>query len=160
MGDTFYVIRRGAVDVSIDNMHRRTISEGTGMGELGMLSGLLRSASCVAGSDAVELFELARMSFQHVLKEAQLFRDLETPAPESPKDVASSVVTVAAVLALARESCVAVAAAGAAPSVGTTTKLGQFDMGPTGAGSAGLSSRPRVCHAYALRYGGRAWAIA
>jgi CRP-like cAMP-binding protein len=137
MGDTFYVIRRGTVDISIDNLHRRTIREGTGMGELGMLSGLPRSATCVAGSDIVELFELGRMSFQHVLKEAQLYRDLETPATESPTQDLGSGITVAAVLALARESCAASAAAAlsaASPSVGTTTKLAQFDMGPTGPG--------------------------
>jgi putative ABC transport system ATP-binding protein len=77
-GDKFYVLRRGQVDVYIDDQTGgrqfiQTLKEGDFFGERALLSGRVRSATIVA-KDAVETYSLGKAEFQASLASIDSFK--------------------------------------------------------------------------------------
>eukprot|EP01043_Picozoa_sp_COSAG02_P015111 COSAG02_NODE_636_length_19238_cov_10.598046_1_plen_319_part_00 len=68
--DHFYVLAEGKVQVLINGKSKRIMSPGAGFGELGVLYGLPRSASCVAQT-AVRVWVLDRKPFKHIVVREQ-----------------------------------------------------------------------------------------
>lgn len=68
--DHFYVLAEGKVQVLINGKSKRIMSPGSGFGELGVLYGLPRSASCVAQT-AVRVWVLDRKPFKHIVVREQ-----------------------------------------------------------------------------------------
>jgi cGMP-dependent protein kinase len=67
--EAFYVIESGEIAVSIDGRPVRTLGPADGLGELGVLYRLPRSASCVASSACV-LWVLDRKPFKRIVVDA------------------------------------------------------------------------------------------
>ena len=68
--DHFYVLTEGKVQVLISGKQKRVMGPGNGFGELGVLYGLPRSASCVAQSE-VRVWVLDRKPFKHIVVREQ-----------------------------------------------------------------------------------------
>ena len=68
--DHFYVLAEGKVQVLINGKAKRILLPGAGFGELGVLYGLPRSASCVAET-AVRVWVLDRKPFKHIVVREQ-----------------------------------------------------------------------------------------
>ncbi len=77
-GDKFYLLRRGMVDVLIDDpngkpQHINTLHEGDFFGERALISGQARSATIVA-KEAVETYTLGKADFQAALTAIDSFK--------------------------------------------------------------------------------------
>jgi putative ABC transport system ATP-binding protein len=77
-GDKFYLLRRGTVDVMINDQAGQpqfvnTLKEGDFFGERALLSGQVRSATIVA-KDAVETYALGKADFQAALTSIDSFK--------------------------------------------------------------------------------------
>ena len=68
--DHFYVLAEGKVQVLINGKSKRIMSPGSGFGELGVLYGLPRSATCVAQT-AARVWVLDRKPFKHIVVREQ-----------------------------------------------------------------------------------------
>ena len=68
--DHFYVVIEGKVQVLIGEKQKRIMGPGSGFGELGVLYGLPRSASCIAHSE-VRVWVLDRKPFKHIVVKEQ-----------------------------------------------------------------------------------------
>jgi cAMP-dependent protein kinase regulator len=68
--DHFYVLVEGEVQVLIDGRMKRTLGAGQSFGELALLFGLPRSASCVTQTASV-VWVLDRSPFKHIVVREQ-----------------------------------------------------------------------------------------
>ena len=79
VGDKFYLLRRGTVDVLVDDAGREprlvnTLKEGDFFGEGALLSGQARNAT-IQAKDAVETLTLGKAEFQAALSAIDTFKD-------------------------------------------------------------------------------------
>jgi putative ABC transport system ATP-binding protein len=79
VGDQFYLIRRGSVDVLIDmgtgvQHHAATLKEGEFFGERALLTGEPRNATVVAREE-VEVYTLNKDDFQAALEASAPFKE-------------------------------------------------------------------------------------
>jgi len=76
MGDTFYIIKHGTVDVVADGAKVKSLSSGTYFGERSLLKGETTTADIVA-ADSVELMCLSKSTFEGLLGPMQKLIDRE-----------------------------------------------------------------------------------
>lgn len=68
VGDSFYIIRKGKVDILISEKRVATLKEGDFFGEMSLLTGKKRNATIYAPED-IEVFSLNKSSFTEVIQE-------------------------------------------------------------------------------------------
>ncbi|XP_075251081.1 cAMP-dependent protein kinase type I-alpha regulatory subunit-like [Convolutriloba macropyga] len=66
-GDYFYLIHKGDVDVIVNKKKVSTLSEGGYFGELALIYGTPRSATCIVKSKEVKTFRLDRQHYRMLL---------------------------------------------------------------------------------------------